>query len=150
MSSTVSPPTFSPPLLRALPYAKYAVSALAVSSLALFHASFTALATLTRPLAFLSPLPFLLYVLAPAIVFVQIFVEVGVYNPYRAVVFLLDTLYPVYVCIGVACITGALLGLGGRLTVLGLVSVLAPSHPPPTRNRVLRDPLEEVKARWIT
>ncbi|KAF8142958.1 hypothetical protein K438DRAFT_1518237, partial [Mycena galopus ATCC 62051] len=71
---------------------------------------------LAQPLVSLFPFPVavLLYILAPALVILQLFLEITVFSPYRAIVFASDAIYPVYVFLGIACITGALLGWVGR------------------------------------
>ncbi|KAJ6459120.1 hypothetical protein C8R47DRAFT_1162401, partial [Mycena vitilis] len=124
------PATGSPALVRALPYAK-SLASLSFSSLVALSRSvsaalFFASRILAHPIVFLSPFPVLLYILAPAIVFTQILVEVFAYSPYRAILYLSDAFYPAYVLLGVACITGALLGLGGRLVVWGALQLLSP------------------------
>ncbi|CAA7264023.1 unnamed protein product [Cyclocybe aegerita] len=68
-----------------------------------------------RPVLLLSPLPVLLYLFAPVTVFLDILATVFVRSPYRIVSYLLDALFPLYVFCGVACITGGVLGLAGRL-----------------------------------
>ena len=71
----------------------------------------------------LSPLPIILYFLAPAIVFAEVVLDMLVSTPYHISLYLLDAFYPVYVLCGVACIVGALLGIGGRITTTMLVDV---------------------------
>jgi hypothetical protein len=80
-----------------------------------------------HPLIFLFPFPILLYILAPVIVFVQLLFDLVVTTPYRVISYLSDAFYPVYVFVGVACITGALVGLGGRLFIIGTVYLSAPA-----------------------
>lgn len=70
------------------------------------------------------PLPILLYILAPAIVFVQLVVIVVFYGPYKIILYLLDALYPLYILTGVACITGGVLGFAGRQLCRFLVHLL--------------------------
>ncbi|KAJ6517700.1 hypothetical protein DFH09DRAFT_1373013 [Mycena vulgaris] len=139
---SVPSPATSPALARALPYVKYGASIILSSSLVVFRACFTTLRFIARivthPIVFLSPFPLLLYILAPIIVFVQILLDVAVYSPYRAVVYMADAFHPAYVFLGVACIVGALVGLSGRLTVLGITYLF----PPPPRP-LLRDAPEE-------
>jgi hypothetical protein len=134
VQSAVSP-TDSAAFARAFPYAKSAASLVLSSSIALSRAIFAALAftakIIAHPIVFLSPFPVLLYILAPAIVLVQIILEVIVYSPYRAILYLSDAFYPAYVFLGVACITGALLGFGGRLAVLSAIYLFSPPPPPP-------------------
>ncbi|KAJ7662698.1 hypothetical protein DFH06DRAFT_1190647 [Mycena polygramma] len=124
------PATDSPALVRALPYAKSVASLLLSSLVALSRSVSAALSfavrILTHPIVFLSPFSVLLYILAPAIVFIQLLLEVFAYSPYRAILYLSDAFYPAYVLLGVACITGALLGFGGRLVVWGALQLLSP------------------------
>ncbi|KAJ7664989.1 hypothetical protein B0H17DRAFT_873415, partial [Mycena rosella] len=82
------------------------------------------LKVLANLIAFLSPFPILLYILAPLIVSTQLLRELAVYAPSRTLLYAADAVYPAYVFFGVACITGALIGLSGRLTVLGVLYVL--------------------------
>ena len=133
--STDPPPTASPALAVALPYVKSGASILLSLLATAPRAAYAAVAFVTtvalRPLALviLAPLPALLYILSPAIVALQIFLSVLVYTPWRVAAFLTDAFYPAYVFLGVACITGALLGLSGRLAVLCTLA-LVPSSPP--------------------
>ncbi|KAJ7113389.1 hypothetical protein C8R44DRAFT_710600 [Mycena epipterygia] len=125
--------TDSPALARALPYAKSAVSLTISSFSAIFRTIFAALAFLAKiaahPIVFLSPFPLLLYILAPVIVFIHLFLDIAVYTPYRAILYVSDAFYPAYVFLGVACITGALVGLSGRLAVLAILYLVPPTTP---------------------
>ncbi|KAJ6534354.1 hypothetical protein B0H19DRAFT_1185841 [Mycena capillaripes] len=127
--------TDTPGLTLALPYVKATASFILSSCLALTRFLLAALASIGRaaghPLVIFSPFPVLLYILAPVVAFVQLVLEISVYTPYRVIVFLSDAFYPVYVFLGVACISGALLGLSGRLAVLGALQILAPQPPSP-------------------
>ncbi|KAJ7664994.1 hypothetical protein B0H17DRAFT_1091077 [Mycena rosella] len=129
------PPTDTPALLRALPYAQSGATLILSTSQAALRTTFTALVFLSKllanPIAFLSPFPILLYILAPLIVFVQLLLEIAIYAPTRTIAYVADAVYPAYVFLGVVCITGALIGLSGRLTVLGVLYVLPPPPPPP-------------------
>lgn len=49
--------------------------------------------------------------------------------PFKTAAYLLDALYPLYVFCGVACITGCLLGLGGRYLSDVLVKMAKDSMP---------------------
>ena len=60
------------------------------------------------------PVPILLYLFAPVIVFSELVVTVFFFAPYRSILYLLDAFYPLYVLAGVACITGGVLGIAGR------------------------------------
>ena len=59
-------------------------------------------------------MPILLYLFAPLIVFCQLVATIFLFAPYKSILYLLDAFYPLYVLAGVACITGGLLGIGGR------------------------------------
>ncbi|KAJ7441487.1 hypothetical protein B0H11DRAFT_503388 [Mycena galericulata] len=137
LPAVVQPPD-SPALVRALPYLASGISIIFSSVLALFRATLAVLSFIAKviahPIVFLSPFPVLLYIATPLIVFVQILLEVVVYSPYRAVLFVSNVFYPAYVFVGVACITGAVLGLSGRLAVLGVLYAFnGPAQSPPQR-----------------
>ncbi|KAJ7171454.1 hypothetical protein C8R46DRAFT_1349421 [Mycena filopes] len=143
---TAVPATTAPALARALPYAQ-SFASIVVSSLAvLLRAPFAALAFLSSQLiAHPGPFHLLLYILAPAIIFVQLALEVFVYFPYRVAVYAGDALYPIYVLVGVAVVTGGLLGLSGRIAVLGATLMLEPTPTVP----LLADVKTEEKARRV-
>lgn len=60
------------------------------------------------------PVPILLYLFSPVVVFSQLVVTTFFFAPYESFLYLLDALYPIYVLTGVACITGGVLGIAGR------------------------------------
>lgn len=70
------------------------------------------------------PISLLLAFLAPFTIFAQLFVETTLLWPMRTILWLGDTVYPLYVLVGVACITGILLGGLGRLLTGWLVGAL--------------------------
>ncbi|KAF8143111.1 hypothetical protein K438DRAFT_1784050 [Mycena galopus ATCC 62051] len=109
LESTVKTPTDSPELARAL------------------------LSTILELVTF----PVLLYILAPFVAFLEPFLEIWVLSPYRAIIFVADALYPTYVFLGTACITGALLDLVGR-RYLVRCSVAPPTPPPSEAQDVKR------------
>jgi len=90
-------------------------------------------ASMSRPLLFLSPLPILLYILAPFTVFFDIVTTVFVSAPYKTLTYILDAIYPLYVFCGVACIIGCLLGIAGRVVCWVLVSSVEVEDDRPTR-----------------
>ncbi|KAJ7587360.1 hypothetical protein C8J56DRAFT_786377 [Mycena floridula] len=113
MSTTISSslPTVSPaPLAQAIPYISWTFSSIWSAFLALGRLVVTS----TQFLQIFSPLPVVLYLAAPLIVFIQILLEFTVFLPWSALLTLLDVLYPAYVFVGVACITGGLLGYVAR------------------------------------
>ncbi|KAJ3720638.1 hypothetical protein FB446DRAFT_739307 [Lentinula raphanica] len=75
----------------------------------------------------LSPLAVLLsislYILAPVTVFIQTLHNLLILTPYHVVTYLLEAIYPVYVFCGVACITGAIVGILARQIVLYLIEL---------------------------
>ncbi len=68
-----------------------------------------------------SPLPVFIYAFAPLIIFTQVTLDIVVFSPARTVVSLLEFVYPLYVLVGVACITGLLVGGVGRLLTLRIL-----------------------------
>ncbi|KAJ7023148.1 hypothetical protein C8F04DRAFT_1401852 [Mycena alexandri] len=139
MTSIAQTAANPPALARALPYAQSIVYFTFSSVVSLSRAIFSALAFVILQII-AHPFPLLLYILAPVLVFVQIFLDVFVYFPYHAIVYLADAFYPVYVLLGVACVTGTLIGLSGRIAVLGATHVLL---APPSSSRLLADAPEE-------
>ena len=81
-----------------------------------------------RPIRTLSPAPALLYILAPVFVFLDIAATLFLRTPYRTAAYLLDAAFPLYVFVGVACITGGILGLVAR--VLSRVIIVSLEPPP--------------------
>lgn len=61
------------------------------------------------------------YVFAPLTTFISILLTITVFTPYHLITWLLENVYPVYVFCGVACITGGILGLSGRLVSLSII-----------------------------
>ncbi|KAJ7056002.1 hypothetical protein C8F01DRAFT_1373024 [Mycena amicta] len=120
--STPTPATATPTaagLARAVPYAK-ATATFTVSLFSLLlQGIYTVLAFTAHPIMIivLSPAPLFLYLLAPLFIVIQLALDTLVYTPLRLVSYLADALYPVYVLVGVACITGGILGLSGRVLV---------------------------------
>ena len=114
-SSLSSQSTDGSPLLKLIPYA-YTTFSL-VGSLLSFSLAIIKLA--------LSPLPILLYIVAPITTFIDVTITLFIRLPYRTLLFLADAIYPLYVLFGVACITGCLFGFGGRLLVGAVVKSIA-------------------------
>ncbi|KAJ4469889.1 hypothetical protein J3R30DRAFT_1522484 [Lentinula aciculospora] len=90
----------------------------------------------------LSPLAILfsisLYLFAPAIVFMEALLDVFVFLPYNLAVYVVDAMYPVYVFCGVACITGAVVGMLARQLVIWLTDLgrLQTQPTEPVANKV--------------
>ena len=58
--------------------------------------------------------PAISYLVAPLLVFAVMVINISILSPLSATRYLLSSLYPVYVFCGFACITGVVIGLGGR------------------------------------
>ncbi|KAF9450771.1 hypothetical protein P691DRAFT_809608 [Macrolepiota fuliginosa MF-IS2] len=65
------------------------------------------------------------YLLAPLTTFIYIILGLTLYTPYQFISWLIRALFPLYVFCGVACITGGLLGLGGRILSASIVRVVS-------------------------
>ncbi|KAF9459509.1 hypothetical protein BDZ94DRAFT_892841 [Collybia nuda] len=130
MASTETINTPPPGLQQAIPYLLSAGSAI-LSGISVVSRFFVALlSTTTRSILFFSPLPILLYVLAPVIVFFELVVDTFIRLPLGVTMYLLDAFYPVYVFCGVACIVGGLMGLFGRLLSKFVVDLVMNGYPP--------------------
>jgi len=66
-----------------------------------------------------------LYVIAPVTTFFELVVTLFITTPYHAAAYLLEALYPIYVFLGVAVITGGLLGIMSRVVSIVIVYVVA-------------------------
>ncbi|TDL21118.1 hypothetical protein BD410DRAFT_316030 [Rickenella mellea] len=66
-------------------------------------------------------LPPILTILHPAILAVKLIMDAVILTPYRIVSKVAEFFYPLYVFCGVACVFGAILGLGGRLLSNALI-----------------------------
>ena len=86
--------------------------------------AFSLIASLFNFLLRLSPLPIVLYVIAPVTVFLDLVVAIFIRAPYNGVLYLLDALFPLYVFCGVACITGGLLGLTARILCRVIINLV--------------------------
>jgi hypothetical protein len=86
--------------------------------------SFSLLATLFRLVFLASPLTFVLYAIAPLVVFLQFTFDLLILSPYALIAYFLHAIYPVYVFVGVACITGSLIGFSGRTLALFLTALI--------------------------
>ncbi|KAA1474516.1 hypothetical protein DENSPDRAFT_841114 [Dentipellis sp. KUC8613] len=111
-----------PPILQLLPLLSRTFSASVSASSYIARNVSSVLSLFLTPLTLV--LPAVLYVLAPFIVTSQILLDAFVIIPYRATIYILQAIYPLYVFVGVACICGALLGFGARQTVKGIVWVI--------------------------
>jgi hypothetical protein len=71
--------------------------------------------SLLSPILAIIPIP--IYLLSPFIISSQILLDLFVVLPYRAVSYISQALYPIYAFLGVACLSGALIGFGARQLV---------------------------------
>ena len=123
--STANQVSSPPPILQIAPILSRFFST-ALSTLRLLFLSVRAL----------SPLPLFLYVLAPFLVFSATLIDLLVWSPLRIITNILTVLYPVYVFVGVALISGAILGVSGRFLTRALTTiVIADSRSSRSRER---------------
>ncbi|KAH9993296.1 hypothetical protein BJV74DRAFT_833302 [Russula compacta] len=66
---------------------------------------------------FLVIIPIIIYLFSPIIVSSQILLDLFIVLPYRVASYSSQALYPIYAFLGVACLSGAILGFGGRQIV---------------------------------
>jgi len=79
-----------------------------------FCYSFVASATRWSFSPFILAYPPISYLVAPLLVFVAVVINIFVLAPLSTARYLASSFYPVYVFCGVACITGIVVGMGGR------------------------------------
>lgn len=58
--------------------------------------------------------PLISYLVAPLLVFAATIINISFLTPFSVTCYIFDSLYPIYVFCGVACITGIVVGMGGR------------------------------------
>ncbi|KAI9513400.1 hypothetical protein F5148DRAFT_3580 [Russula earlei] len=105
----------APPILSLLPLVTVAISAgfTALSYLVrLLHGVFL---TLLSP--FLVVVPITIYLFSPIIVSSKVLLDLFVVLPYRVSAYTAQALYPIYTFLGVACLSGAIIGVGARRIV---------------------------------
>ncbi|KAF8497608.1 hypothetical protein F5888DRAFT_301686 [Russula emetica] len=114
----ITPPQaqISPPISAILPLVSSAFST-SLSALShvvsLFNTIFFSL--LYYPFLAIIPIP--IYLLSPVIITSKILLDLFVVLPYRALLYISQALYPIYAFVGVACLSGAIVGFGGRQLV---------------------------------
>jgi hypothetical protein len=91
------------------------------------------------------PLSIILYAISPFVVFSQVAFDILVVTPYTVALYVLDALYPIYVFLGVACITGVLVGFGGRTLAVFLTTVVLGSADRATSSVVAKRVEEKAK-----
>jgi len=86
---------------------------------------------------FLSPflllIPVAVYLFSPIIISSQIIFDTFVHMPFRAGVYVLQALYPIYAFLGVACLSGIIIGIGARQIVRLVGWVLLGGEAPSTQ-----------------
>jgi hypothetical protein len=122
MSAIVTPTSAqiaqnSPPITQLIPLISKTWTFLVAAASYLIHAFIFLASWISYPMLVIvkAPLPFILYILSPVIVFGQILFGGLFIFPYNAIVEFFVELQPFYVFCGVACISGAVIGMGGRL-----------------------------------
>ncbi|KAJ7056006.1 hypothetical protein C8F01DRAFT_1234055 [Mycena amicta] len=145
-TSTTASPLQSSTAVGAVPYAQAAATSIVYPFSALLRGIYAVLAFTTlviaHPFVVLSPFPLLFYLLAPLFLVIQLALDAFIYTPLRLVSYLADALYPIYVLVAVACITGGILGLSGRLIVqwgLGTTPLASTASEAASRRRKLRE-----------
>jgi hypothetical protein len=136
LSTVVSPTTTqvienAPPIKQLIPFLSKSASLLAsaashLSSVLVFLSSllFSSIILFANV-----PLQIILYVISPVLAFVQIVLGVLLVNPYHAIVNFFLAVQPFYVFCGVACISGTVIGLGGRRAARAVTSaIVGPEH----------------------
>jgi hypothetical protein len=66
---------------------------------------------------FLAIIPIPIYLLSPLIISSTVLLDLFVVFPYRALSYVSQALYPIYAFLGVACLSGAIIGFGARQLV---------------------------------
>jgi hypothetical protein len=136
LSTVVSPTTTQlienpPPIEQLIPFLSKSASLLASAASHLSSALVFLSSILSYSIILLAsaPLQIILYVISPVLAFVQIVLGVLLVNPYHAIVNFFLVVQPFYVFCGVACISGTVIGLGGRRVARALTSALmGPEH----------------------
>ncbi|KAG2130383.1 hypothetical protein DEU56DRAFT_468663 [Suillus clintonianus] len=90
------------------------------------------LVALATPLLIFVPL--ISRLLSPVILVFHIILDATVYTPYAIISNVAAALYPLYVFCGIACISGAVLGILGRSLVTLSNNLIAPELPKATQS----------------
>ncbi|ETW77443.1 hypothetical protein HETIRDRAFT_327084 [Heterobasidion irregulare TC 32-1] len=80
-----------------------------------FSGLYTATSYLFTPLTLL--LPVVIYIVSPITLFLQLVLDGLIIVPFNLSVYILQAIYPLYVFVGVACVSGAVIGFGARHVV---------------------------------
>ncbi|KAF9007112.1 hypothetical protein BDQ17DRAFT_1351454 [Cyathus striatus] len=137
------PPDTLPPVANILPYLSALLSFVYPILVLFFRLLYHASTKLALYIVIVSPLPIVLYILAPVTVFCQAVFRFFVLAPYRILVYLIDAVYPLYVFCGVAIITGSALGLCARGVSFALVQWTLPQ--PQNEKKIKEDKEVEVE-----
>lgn len=136
MSAVVTPTTTQiaqtlPPIAQIIPFISKTSAFLVATASYLIHALLVFASWVSYPMHIVAtaPLPAILYIVSPISTFGQILFSVFFLIPYNATVDIFVALQPVYVFCGVACITGAVIALGGRLfAVVVSTAIMGPAE----------------------
>ncbi|KAG1750346.1 uncharacterized protein EDB91DRAFT_1046242 [Suillus paluster] len=112
-----------PPITQIIPILRATFSLLRT----FFSQASRVLVVLATPLLIF--VPFVSRLLAPLILVFHIVLDAAVYTPYTIISIAVVALYPVYIFCGVACISGAVLGILGRSLVALSNNAIAPGPP---------------------
>ncbi|KAH8986968.1 hypothetical protein EDB86DRAFT_2213353 [Lactarius hatsudake] len=101
----------SPPISSILPLLSSAFTT-GLSAISYISGFFRTISySLFSPLLVIVPVGY--YLLSPIIISAQLIFDTFVGMPYRAAVYVLQAVYPIYAFLGVACLSGVIIGLGG-------------------------------------
>jgi len=105
----------SPPILSIIPLVTLAFSAgLSIISHVVSLLNIIVLSLLSP---FLVLVPITIYLFSPLIISSKLLFDLCIVLPYRAAVYIFQAIYPLYTFIGVACLSGAIIGVGARQIV---------------------------------
>ncbi|KAI0267482.1 hypothetical protein BC834DRAFT_805940, partial [Gloeopeniophorella convolvens] len=66
---------------------------------------------------FLALVPIFYYLFSPFLISFRLLIDVFIFVPYRVTLYVLEAVYPFYAFIVIACISGAVIGIGARQLV---------------------------------
>lgn len=123
-----------PPIFTLIPIVAQAFSFLRSAASYVASSGYAFIALLLTPLTLV--LPIFTYTFAPFVYTAQMLTDMLVVTPYQVAVYILQALYPLYVFVGVACISGLVIGFGARQVVSLVGSALLGSRETKDRTGV--------------
>ena len=135
------------PISQILPVISQVLSVLATTFTVIATATVTIASYMIYPILFLSPLPLILYILSPVLVLGSILLDALIVTPYYAVSSLAGIVYPLYVLLGIACLSGAFMGVSGRIISRMLNAVVYPPRFGNGAKEILKLQVEQEKRR---